>query len=413
MFKQNKYIQVYEHESLFNRPNDSGNYLTKEQFDKLCQYNDAHGNKYFTTRRNGVRFHQFVGVIQVGGITLEILPKTDNDLHTNWHHILLDMLTECKKIKREFASSAKLRHRRNSLLDIYIQMFLQEVKGVLRKGLTKRYERKRNQQKALRGKLLVSDHLIKNFIHKERFYTESTYYLSDNIYNQILKRCLGVITKLDCYNSYREDANKLMTYFYQVSDLSRVHSQVFQRLSFDRNNQYYEEGISIARLILLNYSPDIRSGTTDLMALLFDMNKLWEEYIYRQLLKSRSGSYQVLPQLNDVFWQSNNYKRRIKPDIVIKDLDETIVIDTKWKIIDQAKPSDADLKQIFAYNIYWNCAKSILIYPRTRNSPDDSLGKYLKGMQTGHGCKVCFVNLIADNRLNEKIGLTIWELITE
>jgi 5-methylcytosine-specific restriction enzyme subunit McrC len=76
------------------------------------------------------------------------------------------------------------------------------------------------------------------------------------------------------------------------------------------------------------------------------------------------------------------------------------ILDTKWKVLDQSKPSAADLKPMFAYNIYWNCKKSVLLYPKTDSSPDDFYGSYYEGMKDRHGCQLAYVNL-----LNEEGGL--------
>ena len=45
--------------------------------DKLWQYNDSNKNIYFEAIRHGVKFKNYVGVIQIGGTTIEILPKAD------------------------------------------------------------------------------------------------------------------------------------------------------------------------------------------------------------------------------------------------------------------------------------------------------------------------------------------------
>lgn len=51
--------------------------------------------------------------------------------------------------------------------------------------------------------------------------------------------------------------------------------------------------------------------------------------------------------------------RLVKPDLVLTSPQgERIVIDTKWKLIRDGRPSDADLKQMFVYNLYWKTDRS-------------------------------------------------------
>ena len=257
--KQLRYISIFEHETLQTYENDEGRYITPEQLEILYGFNDTHGSKYFTPVRKGVKFAQYVGVIQIGRVTIEILPKTDqsNDTH-KWHNILLQMLAQCKKIKKESVSEASLRKRENSLLDLYIEMYLDEVEKIIQSGFTKKYIRFQQQCTALKGKMIFDQHLRKNLIHKERFFTEHTIYTQDNLYNQVLKRGLEVIQKLSCSSHLKDRSSALLLYFHAVSDTKPTEA-TFERLEITRNTQRYKEVLYIARLLILNYSPDIKS----------------------------------------------------------------------------------------------------------------------------------------------------------
>ena len=83
----------------------------------------------------------------------------------------------------------------------------------------------------------------------------------------------------------------------------------------------------------------------NVMALMFDMNKLWEEYVYtilkRQLLE-KDNNYTVLAQSRKDFWTSSDGGKIVKPDIVVNYGDRCVaVLDTKWKCPKDGKPSDA------------------------------------------------------------------------
>jgi len=161
-------------------------------------------------------------------------------------------------------------------------------------------------------------------------------------------------------------------------------------------------------MIILNYSPDIKSGQEHMLTLLFDMNKLWEEYIYRMLIKSKRPEIKISFQNKQKFWEG----RTIRPDLVIKRItpenEETFVIDTKWKILDQVnpKPSDDDLKQMYAYNLYWGATKSMLLYPNSIET-DERFGNFWKGREIPdeNKCKVGFINILDSNsQLDFSIG---------
>jgi 5-methylcytosine-specific restriction endonuclease McrBC regulatory subunit McrC len=88
--------------------------------------------------------------------------------------------------------------------------------------------------------------------------------------------------------------------------------------------------------------------------------------------------------------------------------EETFVIDTKWKVIDQRHPSDDDLKQMFVYNAYWESSKSMLLYPKTFDQTE-KFGTYHKGLPNAHHCKLGFVHVVdGSGKLNMGIG---WEVL--
>ncbi|HNU62307.1 MAG: hypothetical protein M0R67_00860 [Candidatus Cloacimonas sp.] len=43
--------------------------------------------------------------------------------------------------------------------------------------------------------------------------------------------------------------------------------------------------MDIARLLLCNYHPDLKSDRNNVLTLMFDMNLLWESFIYHSIRK--------------------------------------------------------------------------------------------------------------------------------
>jgi len=186
----------------------------------------------------------------------------------------------------------------------------------------------------------------------------------------------------------------------------------FDKLPDNRKTIMYREAVKIAQMIILNYSPDIISGRENMLALLFDMDQLWEEYIYRMLLKSKSENFKISYQNSKVFWKTNSFSKTIRPDLVIQfsnqDKKENYIIDTKWKIIDYHNPGDDDLKQMYAYNMYWDAGRSMLLYPGTSNFPE-LWGIFPKGSDYENRCKIGFINVLDEEAkgLNINIGREI------
>jgi 5-methylcytosine-specific restriction enzyme subunit McrC len=171
--------------------------------------------------------------------------------------------------------------------------------------------------------------------------------------------------------------------------------------------------MQIAKMLLLNYRPDITSGTENVMAILFDMNTLWEEWVYRRLKREEGAfSITVLRQQSTDFWKGEHLPRHktIRPDIVIKTADgKTIIIDTKWKLVNDLTPADDDLKQMFVYNLYWQCSQSILLYPATDEGAS-RLGNYVQLPQLGGAstsCRIITQSIFKDGKIDADFGKRI------
>ena len=82
-----KTISVFEHESLL--VDRSG--FTTDHFDRLVKLNERNGDRFFSVGHQRIKFRQFVGTIQVGGLTIEVLPKVgkvaEDDKET-WRGVL-------------------------------------------------------------------------------------------------------------------------------------------------------------------------------------------------------------------------------------------------------------------------------------------------------------------------------------
>lgn len=405
-------IQIFEHESLTIHKDEWGRCITSKQFELLCQYNDNNQNKYFTVIRNGVKFAQYVGVIQIGSLTIEILPKADKRKFTSisdkkqsvnsWRRVLLKMLKICGNIKVDAITEANLNKRHNSLLDLYYEIYLNEIESLLRTGLIKKYRKQTGNVRALKGQLRFAQNIQQNLIHQERFYTTHQTYDFEHTLNQILIKGLRILATITCNPLLADRINRLLFAFPEIKEIE-ITENTFKQLILNRKSEKYSEAIKIAKMIILNYSPDIIRGQENMLALLFDMNDLWEKYIYKMLKKDEKGEYEVNYQGRQEFWNT----RLIKPDIILVKDKITYIIDTKWKIVAPNKPSDDDLKQMYAYNMYWDAPKSMLLYPMVDNKSDGDFGDFHKGRakKVDNKCKVGFVSVFNEKEeLNQNIS---------
>lgn len=414
----NHTIYVFEHEKL--KVNDEG--FSQSHFNALVKFNDAHGGKYFTVGFNNIKFKSYVGVIQVGGKVIEILPKADNKSSSDgqtvlkWKKALLTILKKTGYIKLNQTEKVSQSVARGSLLDSYIYAFLNEVERLIHLGMVKKYRQNVSNSNVLKGRLLIHKQIQNNTVHKERFFTEHTVYDRDNIYNGILKKALEVIKYMTSNTTINQKVIQNLLYFDNINTWNGGPSEI-KALKFDRKTAEYEYAITLADVIIKNFCPDFSSGNHHIMAILFDMNRLFEVYIYKCLKKYENYFSQqklsISKQNYKTFWQHKS----IQPDIVIKyqkedEMSYSLIVDTKWKIISNNDPSDHDLKQMYVYNFQFNALKSILFYPQV-NQVNKGMQHYESSSfvkEMTHGCELFFANLFDENdQISDSFALNFLE----
>lgn len=384
-------IYVWEHEFLpvdkvFNvvvNGMEKSIEFSRHYYNLLEKYIERHNRKlsymFDTSRRSGkdgILFKQYVGVITVKDLTIYVLPKADKDAKDGdkdlWRNRLTFMLSQVRKLNVQTTAPANLKWRPNVLLNIFLKKFLNEVAVLLNRGLIKTYRKTDGNRTALRGKLLFNKQIAYNCVHQERFFVRYTTYDYNHILNRIIRQALLAICDITNSSDIKGRATSTLFNFPELDEIA-VTPELFSRLIFDRKSEDYRNVIKLAEMILLNYSPDLHHGNNHVWTLMFDMNKLWEEFVY-ETLRRKLTDYIVNPQEPKRFWKPQNGRvKTVRADIVISKGIERFVLDTKWKTPydkdSSGKPSisDADLHQMYVYSYLYSescdVKKVALLYP--------------------------------------------------
>jgi 5-methylcytosine-specific restriction enzyme subunit McrC len=413
--EKHKSLKVFEYQTVKVGQSISGQVFQEKHFNALSRYGYKTKQKYFTVGDKRITFCNYVGVIHVKGLTIEILPKADKSNDSGkWHSLLIKMLHECRLLKLDSISNVSLKLMNHSLLDLYFAEFIGQVEYLTHTGLKKSYRRKEENLNKVKGRIVFNRHIARNTVHKERFYVENKIYDCDNKLNQMLKKALVILNSLTVNHRYISRIKNLLVTFEDIRERN-FSEKDFRKIQFNRNTERYRYAIKLAEMIILNYSPDLKSGANDVLAILFDMNMLFEEFVYRRLKYNLSpDGYTVRRQNSRRFWKN----RKMRPDILVSKDGKNIVIDTKWKILnaDKLYPSDADLRQVFVYNLYFDAEKGVLLYPRPDKNEIYSkpiTGRYRDfgrnttgdtSAESGLDCSLAFYDLCnPNNTLNRNI----------
>ena len=359
------------------------NEITLSEYRNLCLYLKKNiGNKSIVYDYNRIKFINYVGIIKVNNLIIEILPKISlsNDIIKD-REILMFMLSKCNKLSVDIKELLNSNILKNSLLDILAKVFSKKLLNELQKGLYREYVSKEEALSMIKGKILISKSIKENTINKNKMNCKYDEFTEDNLFNAILKRAINVILFSIKNDDVKKELNIINNIFNDVSDIY-VPNNIILNYKLNRMNNRFLECFTLAKLILLNSSMDKSLGKENGFSILFEMNYLYEEYV-GVLLKEVFNDTNININININTQEKSRYllwntlKERneiaLKPDIVIyKDNKPKIIIDTKWKsatIDGKEVYTQGDIYQMYAYiTTYEECQQCILLYPKTNEN---------------------------------------------
>ena len=107
----------------------------------------------------------------------------------------------------------------------------------------------------------------------------------------------------------------------------------------------------------MNKSFTTFSGATASRALLFPMESVYESYVAKQMKKVMSPEGWEVSSQDKGYYLFMEPRRQfaLRPDIVMKRGERTVILDTKWKsLVDNERVnygiSQADMYQMYAYS---------------------------------------------------------------
>ena len=157
---------------------------------------------------------------------------------------------------------------------------------------------------------------------------------------------------------------------FEMVEPSLNYDKDFSKVVTDRNTEDYKMLMMWSKVFLKNKSFTTFSGDTTSRALLFPMEKVYESYIAKEMKKVfiPDGWYITSQDTGYFLFTEPHRKFALRPDIVMKRGDRTIVMDTKWKrLFDNERMnygiSQADMYQMYAYSKKYGTPEIWILYP--------------------------------------------------
>ena len=318
-----------------------------------------------------IKPRNYVGVINIDNkVQIEILPKVDIDDDDNDNELrklFLKMLSSLKEFKGKSFKNAQLNDSQLPIYEVFIQMYLNEVQELLKKGLKSDYLTIEGNLTFFKGKFLINQHLKHNIVRKDRFFMAYDEFHINRPENRLIKTTLLKLNKISSNGKNQLLAKRLLAEFEMVNQSTNIDKD-FSLVKKDRNAQAYQSLMTWSQVFLKNKSFSTFKGTENVNALLFPMEKIFEAYVAKQL-KIKFPEWNVETQKDDKYLFDNPKTFGLKPDIYMSKGGSAIVLDTKWKKLNQDESknygiSQADMYQMYAYAYKYDVENIILIYPK-------------------------------------------------
>lgn len=335
----------------------------------------------------------WVGVLEVGDLQLELLPKVDREERparlagdkelTTIRGNLLTMLEVAGDVPVRLRGPAATAMRQAPLKDALVRLFLEALVAEMLRGEPRAYVTTEEDLGTIRGRLMLKEQITRSAGKEHRFWCRFDELVGDPRIGGRLKAACAVLALRNLGSESRRLLHQARALLEEAPDLT---PHATGGVHFNRQNERFRDIYRFAGHILDDNAPDLRAGQEASFSLLYNMDALFERFIARFIDRyvlagddrpeslmgwvprpQSKGHHEYL-----LYETASKQARscgvlRMKPDLLVARKDERpFIIDTKWKHIEpgpDAKPGSADLYQLYAYLQRFNCRRVMLLYP--------------------------------------------------
>lgn len=371
-------LSVHEHQQLTVGDDQKTASVSNSQAAALLALRKIYGFDVFKySGKDKISARHYVGVVQVGDLTVEVLPKIDGIVDAvQIRRNLVAMLAVVRDLRIKDGDVARIGTQRSGILEILIRIFCDKLFEQVHKGILRKYESRTENLNVVRGKIGITEQIRLNSTNPERLFCHFDEFDENIPLNQILKACLRLLARISVDSSNQRKINELLLVLDTVADIAPS-ALPWHQINFDRTSNRFEPTYKLAELFLKATPPDLSGGGAQGFSLFFEMSALFEEYIGRMAKRTfQQDGVNIRLQGPRRYLAVAEESRRevfaLKPDIVaIKDKVPVWIIDTKWKVLslEDAKEGVAqgDMYQMYAYAQRYDCPDIMLLYPHHSN----------------------------------------------
>lgn len=321
---------------------------------------------------------QWVGVIDLPDFSIEILPKLSGEISdVALRQIIIRMLLVSHQAGVSLQLRSSVSMRENSLAEMLIETFLQELLAYAETGLQHEYVKIFRNIGKVKGQICFSQHLKKNILAPTRFFCRYSSYIADNKLNRFFKTCLEYMALVSRDVRSHKLIEELQMTFSLIGNFSREQA-LSVNVEFNSVNVRAQEAYLYGRMFLENIQASLSAGRTKIYTMLFNMNQLYELFVYRTASMVFGNRITYQKRGNYLVSRDSDKKKfvTLRPDLTFKaGNSDQWIIDTKWKL-PGTFAKESDVYQMNAYSTgIPNVGKVVILYPKSATA-DSLVGRY-------------------------------------
>jgi 5-methylcytosine-specific restriction enzyme subunit McrC len=422
-----KTLTLFEHEQTF------GFDLTEREQAALERLNRAAGAEVLRAtlcaRRVELRATQYVGVVRLGRRAVQVLPKIyrggakpraggeeraalEERIEEEATRNLLHMLALAGRLPVREHSLAPLARHGGDWFEILTRLFAARLLEEWQRGAHRHYQTIEDELPVLKGRWRVAEQLRRP-AHNHLFPVAFDEFTADNSLNRVFRFVVERLWRLTRDADNRRTLGELRQWMEEVRLPAHVTAREAEPAMLTRLNARYEPLLNLARLFLEGGSLRLAARDFNTYAFVFDMNKLFEEFVVGLIRRRRERSLprvlsdcDLLPQSHGSphFLARADSRRQVfqlHPDLAFRRGREfPLLLDTKYKRLDpedrRLGVSQSDFYQMHAYARRYRCPRVILLYPQTAEMSDSQHARFTLEDEGGGTIEVATLDLRAD-----------------
>jgi 5-methylcytosine-specific restriction enzyme subunit McrC len=388
-------------------------------FAAIEQANRSAGREILALGRKSLKAAGQVGLLRVGDLWVEILPKIDEPgketagsppaAFTAARNLLV-MLSYAADLPVRAMPEAMLQQQPGAWVEALIRLFAQELLQQVQMGLPHEHVSLSETLPVLRGRWEIQRQAARAGLPTGFDVTYETF-SADTPFNQVFRLAVEQLRILTRDEHNRRLLDVLSQGYEPVTLLAHVPLDLLESIHLNRLNERYRPAFHLARLFLSGGTVDLLPGQFETAGLIFDMGALFEQFMAAFLSRHRAD---ILPQAWDdvaIRIQSAGVRfylaktesgpaLRLQPDLLFCRGSGVplLIADTKYKRLSPAQrktgiaPEDA--YQMLAYATRLGCSTVLLLYPETPSA--GPVRRILEIEPGGQHLYACTVNLNTD-----------------